>query len=45
MRRAGEMGVPSDPRFLATARKHLGHLFPKLPDRDVFYKRRERLSV
>ena len=38
------MGVPSDPRFLATARKRLGHLFPKLPDRDGFYKRRERLS-
>ena len=38
------MGIPSDPRFLAAARKRLGHLFPQLPDRDGFYKRRERLS-
>jgi len=38
------MGIPSDPRFLAAARKRLGHLFPALPDRDGFYKRRERLS-
>jgi hypothetical protein len=38
------MGIPSDPRFLAAARTRLGHLFPQLPDRDGFYKRRERLS-
>jgi hypothetical protein len=38
------MGIPSDPRFLAAARKRLGHLFPQLPERDGFYKRRERLS-
>jgi hypothetical protein len=38
------MGIPSDPRFIATARTRLGHLFPQLPDRDGFYKRRERLS-
>jgi len=38
------MGIPSDPRFLAAARKRLGHLFPQLPDRDGFYKRRERLT-
>jgi hypothetical protein len=38
------MGIPSDPRFLAAARKRLGHLFPRLPNRDGFYKRRERLS-
>jgi hypothetical protein len=38
------MGIPSDPRFLAAARKRLGHLFPTLPDRAGFYKRREALS-
>ena len=38
------MGIPSDPRFLATARKRLSHLFPKLPDRSGLYKRREALS-
>jgi len=34
---------PSDARFIATARKRLGHVFPELPDRDAFYKRREAL--
>ena len=38
------MGITSDPRFLAVARKHLIHLFPTLPDRAGFYKRREALS-
>ena len=38
------MGITTDPRFLAVARKRLGHLFPVLPDRDGFYKRREALS-
>ncbi len=38
------MGIPSDPRFLAVANKRLGHLFPSLPKRPGFYKRRERLS-
>jgi hypothetical protein len=38
------MGIPSDPRFLAAARERLGHLFPTLPDRSGFYKRREALS-
>ncbi len=38
------MGIPSDPRFIAVARRRLGHLFPVLPDRDGFYKRREALS-
>ncbi len=38
------MGITSDPRFLAAARKRLGHLFPTLPDRAGFYKRREALS-
>jgi Transposase DDE domain len=38
------MGITSDPRFLAVARKRLTHLFPTLPDRAGFYKRREALS-
>ena len=38
------MGIPSDPRFLAVARKRLDHLFPKLPGRPGFYKRRARLA-
>ena len=33
------MGITTDPRFLAVARKRLGHLFPVLPDRAGFYKR------
>jgi hypothetical protein len=38
------MGITTDPRFLAVARTRLGHLFPVLPDRAGFYKRREALS-
>ena len=38
------MGIPSDPRFLATAHKRLRHLFPHLPARDAFHKRRLRCS-
>jgi len=38
------MGITTDPRFLAVARKRLRHLFPVLPDRAGFYKRREALS-
>src|SRR5215210_3247410 len=38
------MGIASDARFIAIARKRLAHLFPQLPDREGFYKRRERLS-
>ena len=38
------MGIPSDPRFLATAAKRLRHLFPVIPTRDAFHKRRLRLS-
>ena len=38
------MGIVSDARFIAAARKRLGHLFPTLPDREGFYKRREALS-
>jgi len=38
------MGIPSDPRFVAVAAHRLGHLFPQLPTRDAFHKRRLRLS-
>ena len=39
------MGIPSDPRFLAVAARRLGHLFPHLPERSAFHKRRLRLSA
>jgi len=38
------MGIPSDPRFLAVASKRLSHLFPELPERTAFHKRRLRLG-
>ena len=38
------MGVPSDRRFLAVARKRLGHLFPTLPQQSGYFKRRRRLA-
>jgi hypothetical protein len=38
------MGVPSDPRFLALARRQIGHLFRHLPERTAYHKRRLRLS-
>jgi hypothetical protein len=38
------MGHPTDPRFLAVARKRLGHLFPALPKQPGFHKRRARLA-
>jgi hypothetical protein len=38
------MGITSDPRFVAVAAKRLGHLFPRIPKRSGFYKRREALS-
>jgi hypothetical protein len=38
------MGIPSDPRFLAVAARRLEHLFPALPERTAFHKRRLRLS-
>ena len=38
------MGIPSDARFLKTARKQLSHLFPLLPKRPGYLKRRQRLS-
>lgn len=38
------MGIPSDARFLAVARKRLRHLFPRLPQRPGYWKRRQRLA-
>ncbi|MGO9955905.1 MAG: IS982 family transposase [Solirubrobacteraceae bacterium] len=38
------MGIASDPRFLRSAQHRLRHLFPVLPARDAFHKRRLRLS-
>ena len=38
------MGIPSDARFLKSARKQLSHLFPVLPKRSGYLKRRQRLS-
>jgi Transposase DDE domain len=38
------MGIPSDYRFIAVAHRRLRHLFPTLPSRDAFHKRRIRLS-
>ncbi len=38
------MGMPCDERFLRAARRQLGHLFPRLPERTAFHKRRLRLS-
>jgi len=38
------MGIPSDQRFLAAANKQLRHLFPLLPKRPGYYKRRQRLA-
>lgn len=38
------MGIPSDRRFLAAARRQLGHLFPVLPRQPAYWKRRRRLA-
>jgi hypothetical protein len=38
------MGIPSDRRFLALARKRLCDLFPELPQQPGFHKRRARLA-
>lgn len=38
------MGIPSDRRFLAVARKRLRELFPELPKQPGFHKRRARLA-
>jgi Transposase DDE domain len=37
------MGIPSDRRFLAVARRRLGHLFPYLPGQSGYVKRRREL--
>lgn len=38
------MGIPSDRRFLAVARKRLAHLFPRLPAQSGYHKRRRALA-
>jgi Transposase DDE domain len=38
------MGMPSDRRFLAAARRQLAHLFPRLPGQAGLHKRRRRLA-
>src|SRR2546423_14088505 len=38
------MGIPPDERFLAVAAKRLSHLFPRLPQRPGYWKRRHRLA-
>jgi Transposase DDE domain len=38
------MGIPSDRRFLAVARKRLRHLFPSIPAQPGYFKRRRRLA-
>ena len=38
------MGITSDARFVKVARKQLAHLFPKLPNRSGYLKRRQALS-
>jgi hypothetical protein len=38
------MGIPSDRRFLAVARKRLAHLFRQLPTQPTYLKRRRALA-
>jgi transposase len=38
------MGIPSDRRFLAAARRQLGHLFPHRPGQAGYHKRRRALA-
>jgi len=38
------MGLCSDERFVDTARSRLAHLFPRLPGRSGYHKRRQRLA-
>jgi hypothetical protein len=38
------MGIPSDRRFLAVARKRLSEWFPELPKQPGYHKRRRRLA-
>lgn len=37
------MGIPSDRRFLAVARRRLAHLFPRIPRQSAYLKRRNGL--
>jgi hypothetical protein len=39
------LGIPSDERFLAVAARRLAHLFPVLPERSAYHKRRLRLAA
>ncbi len=39
------LGIPSDRRFLAATHRRLRHLFPCLPERSAFHKRRLRCSA
>ena len=39
------LGIPSDERFLAVAARRLAHLFPHLPERSAYHKRRLRLAA
>ena len=36
------LGIPSDERFIDAAGKRLAHLFPQLPGRSGYHKRRQR---
>lgn len=38
------MGITSDQRFISAAKRHLAHLFPRLPGRSGYHKRRQRLA-
>lgn len=38
------MGIPSDRRFRAVARKRLIHLFPQFPGQSGYFKRRRALA-
>jgi hypothetical protein len=38
------MGIPSDERFINSARARLAHLFPRLSGRSGYHKRRQRLA-
>jgi hypothetical protein len=38
------LDISSDRKFLAVARRQLGHLFPQLPQQPGFHKRRRRLA-
>jgi hypothetical protein len=38
------MGIPCDERLVRSAVRQLGHLFPHLPERTAFHKRKLRVS-